>query len=127
MRNDRRRFLRTAVNWRGQVSQAEGPRVAVQVLDVSQGGARLLMPLDEAAVRQDTLDLTAWQGSFWPTWLARRLDVRSQVVRVARHGDCPCAEVGIRFFSPLRRPARRLDLQWLRQQFSDRAAAAPCA
>ena len=123
---ERRGFCRSSVNWPGHVTLDDGRPVDVRIVDVSDSGARLLMPLAPPARRQDLLDLAAWQPNFWPIRRSKRIDVRGRVVRVVRHGDCPYAEVGVRFLSPLRQPGRLLDFQWLRQ-FAPNMVAAPCA
>ncbi len=76
----------------------------VRVLDWSDSGVRLLMPLDLAAHRHDLLDLTAWESNLWPI-KGKKVQMRGRVVRVARHGDCPHCEVGLHSFPP---SARRL-------------------
>jgi hypothetical protein len=121
MPNERRGFNREAVNWPGQATLDDRQPVDIRVVDLSDSGARLLMPIDAAAHRQDLMDLAAWRSAFWPL-RGKRLDVRGRVVRVVQHGDCPYAEVGVRFFSPLPQPAKKLDLQWLRNWASNMVA-----
>ena len=123
---ERRGFNRAAVNWPGHVKLDDGRPVDVRVVDLSDSGARVLMPLGPSAQRHDLLDLAAWQPNFWPLRRNKRVDVRGRVVRVVRHGDCPFAEVGLRFLSPLRQAKSLLDFQWLRQ-FAQNMVAAPCA
>ncbi len=98
----------------------------VRVLDWSDSGVRLLMPLDLAAHRHDLLDLTAWESNLWPI-KGKKVQMRGRVVRVARHGDCPHCEVGLRFLSPIREKAERIfDFQWLRNMAAS-VAVTPCA
>ncbi len=124
MAYERRGFYRSAVNWAGRAMLDDGRPVDVRVVDLSDSGARLLMPLAPAPHRQDLLEIAAGQRTFWPM-RGKRIDVRGRVVRVVRHGDCPYAEVGVRFLSPLRQP-KVFDFQWLRQ-FAQNMVAAPCA
>ncbi len=103
---ERRKFGRTGVQWQGHATLTDGPRLPVQVVDISAGGARLSMPSDCHPHRSEYLEMTVFKRRFWPFGGSRPVCAMGRVVRVSVAEQTGRVEVGIRFHTPLSR--RRL-------------------
>ncbi len=110
---ERRRFQRTGVSWRGRATLADGPQVPIQILDVSAGGAKVLLPAGTAPERRELLDMTIFRRRFWPFQSPKPVNALGRVVRVTAEQDGQSVTAGVRFHTPLQRIRRRLKMPWL--------------
>ena len=126
MTHERRRFHRIGVNWRGHATLTTGPRLAVRVLDFSEGGARLALPVGCLPHAEQTLELTAIRRGFWPFRPSEPVSAVGRVVRSQESEGQDYIEVGVRFHIPLRKRTRRVPLPALARQWLT-GSVATCA
>ncbi|NQU75316.1 MAG: PilZ domain-containing protein [Planctomycetes bacterium] len=127
MAHEKRLYTRAGVHWRGHATLSDGPHYAICVLDVSAGGAKLVVPEHAKPSRNELLELCAYRRNLGPFGLYKPVTAFGRIVRISPHADEHQVEVAIRFHTPLRKRVQQEHGPRLARWLSLVPEVSPCA